>query len=490
MLEALNQIFQNRAKARIVCVGDVMLDRYVHGQAHRISPEAPIPVLNYTRAECNPGGAANVAANISAMGANVLLIGRIGQDKVSIDLRERLNSFEKVIPSWLLDETLPTTEKTRFVVGGQQLLRVDHEKNCLLLPQQVKDVLALCQPALKTAGALILSDYAKGVVTPHLCQALIQQAIKVNVPVMVDPKGADYSKYQGATLLTPNLVELRAALGQEVAGDEQVVAAAQVLMKKFHIGAVLVTRSAEGMTLVGPEHPNGFHIHSAARDVSDVSGAGDTVIAALALGMACGLTIAQSAQIANMAAGVSVASHGTVQVSLEEVKEELHRNFSAVNIAPVFSSHIDPLIEQVKQWQAQGLCVGFTNGCFDLLHAGHLHSLYEAKKQCDKLVVGLNSDTSVQQLKGLSRPLQNENTRSQVLATLRMVDAVVMFAENTPAQLIEKVLPNVLFKGSDYQNKSIAGSQAVVNAGGKVVLIDMLPGHSTTATVKKINLFS
>lgn len=486
MLEAFDQMMQKRAHARIVCVGDVMLDRYVHGQAHRISPEAPIPVLNYTKTYCNPGGAANVAANISAMGATVSLIGKVGQDLAATDLCEALKSFEHVSVCWLVDEALPTTEKTRFVAGGQQLLRVDHEKNSAISSNQVAEILTLCEPTLSTAGVLILSDYAKGVLTPQLCQALIQSALKLRVPVMVDPKGVDYSKYKGATLITPNLAELRAAVGQDIAGDAQVVAAAQGLMAQLDIGAVLVTRSAEGMTLVSPEYPHGLHIHSAARDVSDVSGAGDTVIASLALGVACGLTTAQSAQIANVAAGVSVARHGTVQVSLEEVQEELQRNFNAAGMAPVFSSLETSLMKQVKHWQAQGLCVGFTNGCFDLLHAGHLHSLREAKKQCDKLVVGLNSDVSVQQLKGPGRPVQNENTRAQVLCALRVVDAVVVFEEETPAQLIQTLLPNVMFKGADYQNKEVAGAQAVVDAGGKVVLIDLLPGHSTTATVQKI----
>lgn len=487
MQEAFDQMLQKRAQARIVCVGDVMLDRYVHGHAHRISPEAPIPVLNYTRSHCNPGGAANVAANISAMGASVSLVGRVGQDKAATDLFDALKSHAHVAPLWLVDQALPTTEKTRFVVGGQQLLRVDQEINSAISPKQVTDTLKLCEPILSSAGVLILSDYAKGVLAPQLCKALIEDALKLRVPVMVDPKGADYSKYRGVTLITPNLAELRVAVGQDVTGDAQVVAAAKGLMVQHDIGAVLVTRSAEGMTLVSSEYPQGLHIHSAARDVSDVSGAGDTVIASLALGMACGLTAAQSAQIANVAAGLSVARHGTVQVSLEEVQEELHRNFNAAaGMAPVFSALQTSLVEQVKRWQAQGLCVGFTNGCFDLLHAGHLHSLREAKKQCDKLVVGLNSDVSVQQLKGIGRPIQNEATRAQVLSVLRMVDAVVIFAEETPAQLIQTLLPNVMFKGADYQNKEVAGAQAVVAAGGKVVLIDLLPGHSTTATVQKI----
>ena len=487
MLEAFERIVHKSKTAHIVCVGDVMLDRYVHGQAHRISPEAPIPVLNYSHSHCNPGGAANVAANLSALGARVSLIGRLGKDNAAEDLCKALSEFKSVASHWVHDENLPTTEKTRFVVGGQQLLRVDHEKNTSISATQAKQLAAVFKNLVQSAGVFVLSDYAKGLLSTDFCQVLIQEALQANVPVMVDPKGTDYSKYKGASLLTPNLAELRAAVGQAVSGDAQVVAAATLLMQRFDIQAVLVTRSAEGMTLVSQEHPSGLHIHSAARDVSDVSGAGDTVIAALALGMACGLTPAQSSHIANVAAGISVARHGTVQVTLEEVRKEIDTSYRPIQQAPVFFSDVNALNEQVKQWQTQALSVGFTNGCFDLLHAGHLHSLVEAKKQCDKLVVALNSDASVQALKGPDRPVQDQHTRAQVLCALRMVDAVLVFSEETPEHLIETLVPNVMFKGADYRNKEVAGAKAVLAAGGQVVLIDLLEGHSTTATVEKLN---
>jgi len=487
MLDVFERIVQKRKAAQIVCVGDVMLDRYVHGQAHRISPEAPIPILNYSHSRYNPGGAANVAANLSALGARVSLFGRIGTDQAASDLQTALSQFQTVSTHWLHDDRIPTTEKTRFVVGGQQLLRMDHELKSPVSVQQANDFLPKVKTTLEAADVLILSDYAKGMLPFEFCQALIESAIEVGVPVMVDPKGTDFGKYKGASLLTPNLAELRAAVGQDVSGDAQVVAAATSLMRQFDIQALLVTRSAEGMTLVSSAHPEGLHIHSTARDVSDVSGAGDTVIAALAVGIACGLTPAESANIANMAAGVSVARHGTVQVTLEEVKKEIEASLSLPQTASVLFSNTRSLNQQVKQWQLEGLSVGFTNGCFDLLHAGHLHSLANAKKQCNKLVVALNSDESVKALKGPHRPVQDQHTRAQVLCALRMVDAVVVFNEDTPAKLIEMLLPNVMFKGADYRNKEVAGAKAVLDAGGKVVLIDLLEGHSTTTTVKKLN---
>lgn len=487
MLETFERVVHKSSQAQVVCVGDVMLDRYVLGSAHRISPEAPIPVLNYSHSHCNPGGAANVAANLSALGARVNLFGRVGKDQAAEDLRFALSKFQSVQANLLLDESIPTTEKTRFVVGGQQLLRVDRELSVSVTSQQAEEMSASLQIALQSAGVLILSDYAKGMLPKEFCQALIQIAYKAQVPVMVDPKGTDYSKYKGASLLTPNLSELQAAVGHSVAGDAQVVAAATNLMQQFDIQAVLVTRSADGMTLVNPANPEGLHIRSTARDVSDVSGAGDTVIAALALGIACDLTAAESAHIANVAAGVSVAKHGTVQVTLDEVKKEIGASLSDPQTSAEFFSDINSLSLQVKAWQMAGLTVGFTNGCFDLLHAGHLHSLSTAKKQCDKLVVALNSDASVQALKGLQRPLQDQITRAQVLCSLRSVDAVVVFNEDTPAQLVEKLLPNVMFKGADYLNKEVAGAKAVQAAGGKVILIDLLEGHSTTATVEKLN---
>jgi D-beta-D-heptose 7-phosphate kinase / D-beta-D-heptose 1-phosphate adenosyltransferase len=487
MLKAFKSILERISETQIICVGDVMLDRYVHGEAHRISPEAPIPVLSYTHNNFNPGGAANVAANLAALAVRVHLLGRVGADNAAHDLSLSLQRFNSIQYDWLIDNDLPTTEKTRFVVGGQQLLRVDREKSSPISAIHSKKILDLAFASIEKSDVLIISDYAKGLLTDDICQALIQRAIDSNIPVMVDPKGQDYRKYKGATLITPNLTELRTALGRHVFGDSEVVAAAKALMQKFRIQSVLVTRSADGMTLVSPDYANGLHIRSTAREVSDVSGAGDTVIAVLAMGVSLGLSLEKSAQLANLAAGISVAKHGTVQVSIEEIYKELISTENVTSFGNIYSEIDQKLFEQVANWKSEGLRVGFTNGCFDLLHLGHIHSLKQAKKQCDKLIVALNSDSSVRKIKGPTRPVQDQETRANVLTSLRMVDAVVIFNEDTPSDLIEALMPQVMFKGSDYQNKDVAGAKALLAAGGEVVFIELLQGYSTTSTVQKIN---
>lgn len=491
MLESLQQLTEAAPRLRLLCVGDVMLDRYVHGRAARISPEAPVPVLAVERDSLAPGGAANVAANLAALGVNVELFGLVGEDAAAADLRAAIAGLVGLRAHLQVLHGRPTTEKTRYVVGGQQLLRADRETVQPPSSEALQDLLQAVQAALPGADVLVLSDYAKGVLAGGFCKQLVVTARAQGVPVLVDPKGCDYSRYAGANLITPNLAELALALGAPLAGDAAVVAGAAQLASRIGIDGVLVTRSADGMTLVDTHHPAGLHIRSAAREVFDVSGAGDTVVAVLAACLAAGLPASDAARLANLAAGVAVARHGTVQVSLHDLRAELdHERLAIPEASPVFASvgRADTalpagLAQLLNAWRAAGHRIGFTNGCFDLLHAGHLHSLAAARAQCDRLVVGLNADDSVRRLKGVGRPVQAEAVRAAVLAHLRMVDAVCVFVDDTPADLVAALRPDVLFKGADYAGRPIAGAETVLAAGGRVVLLDLLPGYSTTSTL-------
>ena len=471
---------------RVVCIGDVMIDRYVYGSTDRISPEAPIPVLKFTREHSRIGGAANVAANLAVLGASVTLVGVVGNDPTASELQALLAPWSRIERHLLVDAARHTTEKIRFLGGTQQLLRLDKESASPLCPEMVEAALAKVLSVLDEADVVVLSDYAKGVLTPTLTQTVIAAANDRNIPVLVDPKGLDYTKYAGATLITPNLDELSQALHVPLAGNDAIVQGAHKLLELHRIGSVLVTRSEDGMTLVRPG-ATASHIASIAREVADVTGAGDIVVAYLAAGLAARVDLLATARLANVAAGLSVARSGAVQIALEDVENEITHQRPLGARAPVFQGATPELRRLLRGWQAKGLRVGLTNGCFDLLHQGHLHSLEQARMQCDVLIVALNSDASVKRLKGADRPIQNDSQRAAVLGALRTVDAVVLFNEDTPQDLVETLLPDILFKGADYEGKFVAGAEAVIRAGGKLVLLPLLAGYSTTAALSRLN---
>ncbi|MBC7216472.1 MAG: D-glycero-beta-D-manno-heptose-7-phosphate kinase [Burkholderiaceae bacterium] len=485
MHEALHVLKSELFAKKIVCIGDVMMDRYVYGGTDRISPEAPIPVLKFNREHARAGGASNVAANLATLGAKVTLVSVVGNDPTASELHALLGSWPRIEREFFVDEARPTTEKIRFLGSAQQLLRLDKESTSPLCVEAEEFVLARALAAFDEADVVVLSDYAKGVLTPALTQALINAAKDRNIPVLVDPKGADYSKYAGATLITPNLDELSQALRTSLNGDEIIVDGARRLLELHCIGCAVITRSEEGMTLVVPDAP-ASHIASIAREVSDVTGAGDTVVAYLAAGLAVKADILVAARLANIAAGLSVARLGAVQIALEEVENELAYQRPVDTHSLIFQGVSPELLRLRKGWKARGLRVGLTNGCFDLLHLGHLHSLEQARAQCDILIVALNSDASVKRLKGKERPIQCFSQRAATLASLRTVDAVVLFDEDTPQHLIETLLPDVLFKGADYAGKLVAGAEAVIRAGGSLALLPLLKGYSTTSIISRL----
>jgi D-beta-D-heptose 7-phosphate kinase/D-beta-D-heptose 1-phosphate adenosyltransferase len=484
VIEAFRSLQAGAAQARVVCIGDLIVDRYVQGRVARISPEAPIPVLAIDHEYCTAGGAANVAAGIAALGCQVTLVGVVGEDAAAAALTSALAQLGALDYRPVTASGRPTTIKTRYVAGGHQLLRADAETTDAIDPTTAQACLAALQAELTRGSVLVVSDYAKGVLDADLTRSAIELATQRGCLVVVDPKGRDFGKYRGASVLTPNVAELAAAHGDALHGGEAIVQAARTLAQRHGIGHILATRSQDGMSLVAADGTEPLHIPSQAREVFDVSGAGDTVVAVLAAALACGTSLAEAARLANAAAGVAVSKRGTAVVALAELGEAAGEQ-QAMAVETLFQSR-EALAAQVRTWQAAGLQVGFTNGCFDLLHAGHLHSLRTARAHCDRLVVAVNSDASVRALKGPSRPVQDEATRAAVLSQLRVSDAVIVFGEDTPQALIEAVAPDVLFKGRDYEGKPVAGAAFVQARGGRLVLVDLVPDTSTTATIERL----
>lgn len=477
----LAAILPGCAGRTVLVLGDAMLDRYVSGDVRRISPEAPIPILRATSRRAVPGGAANVAHNVAAMSGQAILVAAIGDDSGGEELTALLDAMPN-LAARLVRLARPTTVKTRFVSHGQQLLRLDDEDPAGLAGPDAEAILAAFAAALPEADCVVLSDYAKGVLSDAVLRGAIARARAAGVPVVADPKRADLSAYRGVTVLTPNQGEAAAATGIAGLDDESVTRAGQRALRDAEVEAVVVTRSERGLTLVRPDHP-ALQIAARARAVADVSGAGDTLVAALALALAAGAALPDAAALANLAAGIAVGKQGTATVSADELAELLHqRERSAIDVK---LAETGAAMSTVALWRRAGLRVGFTNGCFDLIHPGHVRLLARARAACDRLVVGLNSDASVRRLKGADRPVQAEQARATVLAALASTDLVVIFEEDTPERLIAALLPDRLFKGADYRMDQVVGASIVLAAGGEVRLIPLEDGHSTTAMIAR-----
>lgn len=471
--------------ARVVCVGDVMLDRFVYGEVTRVSPEAPIPVCRVTNETAMLGGAGNVVRNLVSVGAAVDFVSVTGDDDIAADIDLLLRDLAGVTPTLIVEKDRPTTSKVRYIAGGQQLLRADREVTTPISADVADSVFAAAEAALSRAGALIVSDYGKGTVTDDLVARLIAAAKAAGKPIIVDPKSRNFSRYAGASLITPNLKELGEATDGDLSSEDGIAAAARRLLSAAGIDAMLVTRGAQGMSLISPDRAD--HFPSRAREVFDVSGAGDTVLAVLAAGIAAGTPAMEAAQLANVAAGVVVGKTGTAVVYADDLHAELGEMAGIGGPQPPL--RLAAALDRIRTWKDRGEKVGFTNGCFDLLHPGHVSLLASARSTCDRLVVGLNSDASVKRLKGENRPMQNESARAAVLSSLETVDLVVIFDEDTPEVLLHEVRPDVLVKGADYTVETVVGADLVQSYGGKVVLAEIVPGFSTTATIARMNAF-
>jgi D-beta-D-heptose 7-phosphate kinase/D-beta-D-heptose 1-phosphate adenosyltransferase len=480
---ALAGLLPRFAGATVLVLGDVMLDRYVHGEVRRISPEAPIPVLRAQARRAVLGGAANVAQNVAALGARALLAGVVGLDDAGAEIGRVLAGTPEITACLVAAPQRPTTVKTRFVSGGHQLLRLDEEETADIDATTEAHLLAAFEPALAQADVVVLSDYAKGVLTDRVLARAIALARAAGKKVIADPKRATFSGYRGVDVLTPNEQEAARAAGVACDDDEGAVLAGARALAQADAGAVLVTRSAKGLTLVR-RGAAPLHLPTRAQAVADVSGAGDTLIAAFAIGLACGADLPEAAVLANVAAGISVGKPGTATVSHGELAAGLHRRELLALDDKILEA--DEARALREAWRSANLRVGFTNGCFDLVHPGHVRLLGKARAACDRLIVGLNSDASVKRLKGPERPLQQEMARATVMAAIGAVDLVVLFEEDTPENLIRALLPDLLFKGADYRIDQVVGGDIVRAAGGEVRLIDLEAGHSTTSIVRKM----
>ncbi len=487
---ALAPLLAGFAAARVVVIGDVILDRYVAGEAARLSPEAPIPVLRPATRHAVLGGAANVAANIAALGASVHLIGLVGPDPGAAELRRLLAARPAIRPALIERPERITTVKTRFLSGAYQLLRLDEEQSDPPSPAAAAALCAALDAALadtapQAAGVIVLSDYAKGVLGGGVLEHVLASAAAHGCKVVADPKRADFGAYRGVFVLTPNEAELRAATGCALPDDAAVTAAAAVALAATGGMAVLVTRSARGMALIARDAAPLF-LPTRAREVADVSGAGDTVVAALAAALAAGGSLAHAARLANLIAGLAVAKRGTATVSATEAMAALHLEDVLAGEDKILPG--PEAAARVAAWRARGLRVGFANGCFDLIHPGHVRLLRQARAACDRLVVALNTDASVRRLKGPTRPVQSEAARATVMASLAPVDLVTLFDDDTPLALIRALHPDVLVKGSDYTVDQVVGGDLVAGWGGRVLLVDLAEGHSTSATIRRMGV--
>lgn len=480
--DALAQAISGRT---VLCIGDVMLDEFVYGEVSRISPEAPTPVIVAQRSEIHIGGAGNVARNIASLGARCVFVGLVGEDDAGKRLVAALADHAGIESALVCDPSRPTTRKVRFVSEhfSTHMLRADWEQAAPASDAIETKLIEAIVPQIARADIVLLSDYAKGVLTARVIRHTIDAARKLGKPVIVDPKSLNWAIYRGATLLTPNRKEFSEATRSRADAIQSIVDASEDVMRLADCEAILVTQGEHGMTLV-PRNGDAVHVPAFPVKVRDVSGAGDTVAAALAVSLAAGADWDTALRMANAAAAVAVGKQGTASVSAAELRRKIlpHATLAAeekVVTAP------DSLEAQLAEWKGQGLRVGFTNGCFDILHPGHVKVLTAARAACDRLIVGLNSDASVRRLKGADRPVQDERARAEVLAALEAVDLVVIFDEDTPIDLITRVTPSVLVKGGDYTREQVVGHEMVEAAGGTVVLVDILKGFSTTALVHR-----
>ena len=468
----------------VLCIGDLMVDEFVYGEVSRISPEAPAPVIAAKRSETSIGGAGNVARNIASLGGRCIFTGLIGEDEIGVRLAVTLAQEPGIESVLVHDPSRPTTRKMRFVSEhfSTHMLRADWELAHPATGEIEQKLIDAVLPNIARADIVLLSDYAKGVLTARVIRNVIDAAKKLGKRVIVDPKSANFAIYRGATLLTPNRKEFAEATRSRADSEVGIAEAAKDAMYLADCEAMLVTQSEHGMTLVTRQGES-VHVPALPVRVRDVSGAGDTVAAALALSLAAGAEWEAALRVASAAAAVSVGKTGTATVTAVELRRKIlpHASLAAeVKIAPAGAVEA-----QLAEWRKQGLRIGFTNGCFDILHPGHVKVLTAARGACDRLIVGLNSDASVRRLKGEGRPVQDERARAEVLAALEAVDLVVIFEEDTPLDLIAEVKPNVLVKGGDYTREQVVGHEIVEKNGGEVLLVDILEGHSTTSLVKR-----
>ena len=479
---SLREALEKGAGCKVLVVGDLMLDEYVWGNVDRVSPEAPVQVLEWTSHHDGLGGAANVAQNLVALGCEVWLAGLLGHDEKGARLRALLHELGVHTDDVLEDPLRPTTAKLRVMAHAQQILRIDREQKTRLGDELQQQLIERLAARISGVNGVVCSDYGKGVLTREILAALRRAAQQAGIPIVADPKGTDYTRYVSFDYVTPNRKELEAAAQMPTQSEDEIVRAGQKVLAEIRGGGLLVTRGHEGMTLLRSEHP-AMHIPAVAREVYDVTGAGDTVISVFAMALFGGAEPEAAAELANLAAGIEVGKLGACAVERGEILRALE-GLALYDAGKILTRQEIPKV--VARARGQGKRLVFTNGCFDILHVGHIKLLQRARSLGDLLVIGINDDVSVRSLKGESRPLIGENERAHVLAALDCVDFVTIFPEATPLALLELIRPDVLVKGGDYAIHEVVGRDLVESYGGRVELVPVVEGFSTTDLVRRI----
>lgn len=465
--------------SKVFCLGDLMLDKYVIGSTNRISPEGPIPILDVKEEVQMLGGVGNVVRNLGTIGIKTYLVALVGDDKEGIEINKRINK-KNIVKKIIKDKNRPSTVKIRFIANNQQILRVDQENMAPVNSVLEKKIINYSKRMILSSDAVILSDYGKGLLTDNIIKTIINFSKKHNKPVVLDPKNSNFKKYTGATIITPNTNELEKAVNKKLNSEFEIITASKQLIKKYKFKYVLVTRGKYGMILVSSDMKV-LNLKTEAKEIYDVSGAGDTVVSFIAASLGCLLPIQKSIKIANTAAGIAVSKSGTSVVHLSElIFASDKRDFSSKLV------NFQEGLKIVDFWKKKKHIVGFTNGCFDYLHPGHISLFKQAKKKCSKLIVAINSDNSVKKIKGPSRPKQNEKIRIKILEAINYVDLIILFSDKTPIRLIKKIKPNLLVKGSDYKEKQIVGAKEVKSYGGKVLRAKILKDFSSSLVIDEI----
>jgi len=474
--------FEIPSNKKVIVCGDFMLDLYLWGDANRVSPESPVPVVSIYSETESLGGAGNVVANLAGLNTNVIPVGILGDDQAGIRVKNMLESLGCPTEGIVISDTIPTTEKTRVIARDQQVVRIDHEDVGDISPELTDKLSGIIDSKLNETDVLVLSDYGKGICTENFTKFVITTAVKNDVRVIVDPKETDYYKYAGAYCITPNIDEAEAVAQFTIVDDTDVEKACRFIQEEFNIQNVILTRGKEGLTLY--HDSKFFHLKTEARTVYDVSGAGDTVIATVAASLNNGMDLQTAINFANSAAGIVVSRLGTAPINFAELKSY----FESYKQSQSFSKIVEKseLQRRVAQLKSLGRSIVFTNGCFDILHTGHISLLERAKSQGDILIVGLNSDNSVRRLKGENRPIISEYDRAKILAALEYVDLICFFDADTPEELIRMIKPDFLVKGDDYQKDEVVGGEFVESYGGEIVLVPIVKGHSTTKIIDNL----
>ncbi|MDC3024160.1 D-glycero-beta-D-manno-heptose-7-phosphate kinase [Alphaproteobacteria bacterium] len=466
-------------KTKVLLIGDIMLDRYVFGRINRISPEAPVPVFLTKNFKEVLGGSGNVLNNLISLGAKTSFLSLVGKDENGNKIKTILKKLNFKDFTLMVDSLRKTTVKTRYISNSQQIIRVDEEDSVKILQKIENELIKKIEKLIKNKDIIVISDYNKGLITKRICEYIIKSGNALKIPVIIDPKNKDFSIYKNSTLVTPNSLEASNISHMKINNNHDTERCGKIIMKKYNIKNVLITRGDKGLSLISKK--DCYHSPTISKEVYDVSGAGDTVLAVIASCIPNNIEVAKALTLANKAAGRVIAKIGTSPISLKELfgKEQKTASNKICNI--------ELLSKKVKLDRKQGLKIGFTNGCFDILHYGHLSYIEKSKSHCDRLIVAINSDSSVKSLKGKNRPINNENFRARLLSAISHCDYVIIFKERTPLSLIKKIKPDLITKGGDYKNKKIVGEIEVKKWGGKVMTLDFVRGLSSTRILEKIN---